>query len=217
MHILWYGLSSFKIITQNVTLFTDPFSKSAGLTPPRGGGQIVISSNPDSDLANNFSGITDSPFIIQSAGEYDVKGVFIRGIPVVFGKQPKGERSLDRRTIFTITSEGISLGFLGMFGEKNLDQRQIEELDNVDVLMVPVGGGPVANAETAISIVNEVEPKIVIPMFYKTPGLNIKLESLERFAKELGGKGEEMEKLLIKKNDLNEDKTRFVILMPQRS
>ncbi|MCL5435577.1 MAG: MBL fold metallo-hydrolase [Patescibacteria group bacterium] len=217
MHILWYGLSSFKIISRDITIFTDPFGKSAGLTPPRGGGQIVVSSNPDSDLANNFSGITDSPFIIQSAGEYDVKGIFIRGIPVVFGKQPEGKSVLDRRTVFTISAEGVTLGFLGMFGEKSLDQVQIEELDNVDVLLVPVGGSPVASAETAIAIVNEVEPKVVIPMFYKTPGLGLKLESLERFAKEMGGKGEEMDKLLIKKNDLNEEKTRFVILTPQRS
>lgn len=216
MHILWYGLSSFKIISQNVTLFTDPFSKTAGFTPPRGAGQIVVSSNPDSDLANNFSSITDSPFIIQSPGEYDVKGIFVRGIPVVFDKKPEGKTAVDRRAVFTIAAEGMTVGFLGMFGEKNLDQVQMEELDGVDVLLMPVGGDPVCAAETAIGIVNEVEPKVVIPMFYKTPGLGIKLEPLERFAKEMGGKGEEMDKLLIKKNDLDEEKTRFIILTPQR-
>lgn len=216
MHILWFGLSGFKIISKDVTIFTDPFGKTSGLTPPRGVGQIVVSSAPDNELANNYSGITDSPFIVQNPGEYDIKGVFIRGIPLASGKKPESGPAIDRRAIFTLILEGMAVGFLGMLGEKGLDQSQIEELNNIDILLVPVGGNMVCDAEAAMSIVNELEPKVVIPMFYKTPGVSLKLDSLDRFAKEMGGKGEEMEKLLIKKGDLDQEKTKFVILTPQR-
>jgi len=67
-----------------------------------------------------------------------------------------------------------------------------------------------------MNIVNELEPGVVVPMFYKTSGVSLKLDPVERFVKEMGGKGEELEKLLIKKGDLDPEKTKFVILTPQR-
>lgn len=224
MHIIWFGLSSFKIITKDTTIFTDPFGKIAGPTPPRGGGNIVISSNPDSDLYNNFSSITGSPFVIDGPGEYDVRGVAVRGIPA--GQSASTEPSAindktakhyDRRTIYLLSLEGVNLGFLGGFSEKSLSESQIEELSDVDVLILPVGGNSVCNAEAAMAIVNELEPKVVIPMHYKTPGFNAKLDTIEKFLKEMGGKGEDMDKLLLKKGDLEEEKTKLIVLAPQRS
>ncbi len=219
MHIYWFGLSAFKIVSKETTVFTDPFSKAAGVTSPRGGGDIVISSNPALELYNNFSSISGQPFIIDSPGEYDVKNVFIRGIPATAAKNQTEAKKIetDNRAIYLLTLEGINLGFLGSLKEKALTQSQIEEMNNIDVLLVPVGGNSVCDAEEAVGIVNELEPKIVIPMHYKTPGIDVKLDSVERFLKEMGGKGEEMDKLLVKKSELEEEKTRIVVLTPQRN
>lgn len=216
MHISWFGLSSFKLTSRDVTLITDPFSKSSGLTPPRGAAQILVSSAPDNDLCNNFSSISDNPFLIDSPGEYDVKGVFIRGLPISV-KKPEGSKPpLDKRAVFSFNMEGLLIGFLGQYPEKILLEEHIEEMDGIDILLVPVGGGNSCDAEAAVGIINQIEPKIVIPMQYKIPGCVVKLDPVDRFLKEMGGKGEEMDKLLVKKNDLEEEKTRIIILNPQR-
>jgi L-ascorbate metabolism protein UlaG (beta-lactamase superfamily) len=219
MHINWFGLSCFKIVSKDVTIFTDPFGKASGLTPARGAADILISSNPDNDLYNNFSSFSGDPFLVDGPGEYDVKSAFIRGIPLAGKPAEGGEKKvgLNRRAIYAVTVEGLTLGFLGGLNVKTLTDSQIEELSDVDILLVPVGGGTVCDAEAAMEIVNQIEPKVVIPMHYKTPGLSVKLDALDRFLKEIGGKSEEMDKLLIKKSELEEEKTRLVILTPQRS
>ena len=216
MHIIWYGLSCFKFISRDVTIFTDPFSKAAGPTPPRGAAQIVLSSSPDQELYNNFSGFTGDPFIIDSPGEYDVKGVFFRGISATPGKEAGRTSGLDRRALYTIVTEGLQVGFLGAYPEKMLTEEQLEELEGVDILIIPVGGQTTLGAEASVKIVNQIEPKIVIPMHYKIPGFSGKLEPIDRFIKELGGKGEELDKLLVKKGEWEEEKTRLVILSPAR-
>lgn len=217
MHISWFGLSSFKITSKDVAVFTDPFGKAAGPTPPRGGGDMIVCSNPSSELYNNYSSISGSPFVIQSPGEYDIKGIFVRGIPAAAAKN-SGEKKpeINRQAIYLLTIEGMNVGFLGAFPQKNLTDNQIEELNNIDVLLVPVGGNMVCDAKVAVEIINELEPKIVIPMHYKTSSINVKLDPLDRFTKEMGSKGEAIEKLLVKKTDLEEEKTRLVILEPQR-
>lgn len=216
MHIIWFGLSSFKIISKDVTIFTDPFGKAAGLTPPRGAAQIVISSNADNELANNFSSISGDPFLITGPGEYDIKSIFIKGIPSKTKTENDKENALAHSAIYSMSIEGINVGFLGGFFGKALSDFQEEELNDIDVLLVPVGGGAVCDAEAATSVINQIEPKIVIPMHYKSPGLALKLDPLEKFLKEMGGKGEEMDKLIVKKNDLEEEKTKLIILAPQR-
>lgn len=213
MHIYWYGLSSFKIVTKETTIFTDPFGKSAGLTPPRGGADIVISSDIDNELYNNTGSISGTPFLITGPGEYDVKGVFIKGIS--WGAAG-GEGKINRKALYTISAEGMAVGFLGGFNESKLTDQQVEELNDINILLIPVGGKMTSDGEQAVEIVNQIEPELVIPMHYKTPGVALKIDGLSQFLKEMGTSGEETEKLLVKKNDLVEEKTRLVILKPQR-
>lgn len=218
MHIYWFGLSSFKIVSKDVTIFTDPFGKSSGLTSPRGGGDIIVSSDPDNDLHNNFSAVSGDPFIIDCPGEYDVKDVFVRGVPAADSKKSEEKaQKLDRRSIFSINLEGINIAFLGAFSEKTLTESQQEDLGEPDIVVLPVGGAGVLDAHQAMEVANQLEPYIIIPMHYKTPGLKIKLDSLDSFLKEIGDKAEEQEKLLIKKNDFEEEKTKIIALKPQRT
>jgi len=207
MVISWFGLSSFKISSGPLTVITDPFSKNTGLTPPRGATDIVIISNATSDLYNNRAAVGDEKtFVVDCPGEYDVKSLFIRGVAGTGA------------TIYSIRMEDMRLGFLGSLKQKELTDAQLEELGEIDVLFVPVGGKSVCDAEEAVTIVNQIEPRFVIPMHYQHAGLKLSLDKVDQFLKELGGTKEApQEKLTIKKSNVLEgENTEVVVLDPQR-
>ena len=207
MVISWFGLSSFKISFGSLSLITDPFSKTTGLMPPRGQTDLVILSNAESELYSNRDTVGDeNTFVVDSPGEYDVKGLFIRGVA--------GRGA----TIYSIRMEDIRLGFLGSLKETELSDEQVEELGEIDILFVPVGGHSVCDAEEAVKIVNQLEPRFVIPMHYAQSGLKTSLDKVEQFLKELGGtKAAPQEKFTLKKSDLAvSDKTEVIVLEPQR-
>jgi L-ascorbate metabolism protein UlaG (beta-lactamase superfamily) len=208
MQIQYFGLSSFKITTKEATVITDPFHKDSGLTPPRGAAEVLILADKNSKLYSSDSGISGEHFDITDPGEYDVKGVTVTGIPL---KQEKGYV-----TVYLIESEDIKILNLTHINEFNMKEDEIEGLGDIDILILPVGGNTVMSASTAGKVVSEIEPKIVIPSHYKMKDLILDLDGIEKFVKEMGGKKEEMEKLTLKKKDLQEEGTKLVILEPLR-
>lgn len=209
MKISWYGHSCFKIMTKNKTIITDPFSKDIGLKPPRCEADIVTVSHDHYDH-NNVSALRGSPFIISGPGEYELKEIIIKGISSFHDAKQGKERGLN--TIFSIEAEDIKICHLGDLGQKELTSEQLEKLGEIDILMVPIGGIYTANSEKATVIINQIEPKIVIPMHYKIPGLRIKLENADGFLKEIGIKKEIVEQLIIKKKDLPREDIKIVII-----
>jgi len=208
MQIQYFGLSSFKITTKLATIITDPFHKDSGLTPPRGAADILILADKNNKLYTASSGISGEHFDITDPGEYDVKGVTVTGIPL--------KQDNKYVTVFLIESEDIRILNLSHIKDFNLKEDELEELGDIDILILPVGGNSVLSASAASKVVNEVEPKIVIPSHYKMKDLILDLDSLEKFVKEMGGKKEEMEKLTIKKKELQEEGTKLVVLEPLR-
>jgi L-ascorbate metabolism protein UlaG (beta-lactamase superfamily) len=209
MTISWFGLSSFKITGKDVTIITDPFGSSTGLTPVRGAADIVISTNPALDWCNNFTSISGNPFMVTGPGEYDVKGVFIIG-------HAAENKELGTNTIFSIQVEGIRIAFLGGLKQSQLTDEQKAIFEGSDIVLVPIGGKQVLDFETGAKIANQLEPYIVIPHSYKTPGLELSLDKSDKFLQEMGGKHTEEEKLTLKKKDLTGESTSLVILTPQR-
>src|SRR5690348_5375572 len=106
MQISWFGLSSFKIVSRELTIITDPFGSDTGLSPVRGAADIVVSSSPENSWTNNFSSIQGTPFVVNGPGEYDIKGAFIMG-------QPADNKELGKQTIYSIEVEDIRIAFLG--------------------------------------------------------------------------------------------------------
>ena len=208
MHIQYFGLSSFKFTTKDAVVVTDPFHKDSGLTPPRGAADILVLAQRDKTLYSATSGFSGEPFMVDTPGEYDVKGVTFTGIPL---KQEDKYIS-----VFLIESEDIRILNLTHIHDWNMKEDEIEELGEIDILIVPVGGNTVLSASQAAKVVNEIEPKIVIPSHYKMGDLIIDVDPLDKFIKEMGGKKEEMEKLIIKKRDLQEEGTKVVVLEPMR-
>ena len=208
MQIQYFGLSSFKITTKEATIITDPFHKDSGLTPPRGGADILILAQKNSKLYSATSGISGGHFDITDPGEYDIKGVTVTGVPL-----KQDDKYI---TVFLIESEDIRVLNLTHIRDFNMKEDEIEALGEIDILILPVGGNTVMSASVASKAVNEIEPKIVIPSHYKMPDLILDLDALEKFVKEMGGKKEEMEKLSIKKKELQEEGTKLIVLEPLR-
>ena len=216
MKIAWYGQSCFKLLVKTnngdkITILIDPFSKDIGLNPPRCGADIVIVSHEHFDH-NNVKTVSGEPFIIDGPGEYDVKKVFIRGI-YSFHDNSKGEEQ-GVNTISIIEAEDMKICHLGDLGQKELSDNQLEKIGEVDILMIPVGGVYTINGSEAVKIINQIEPKVVIPMHYKIPGLNVKLNPVEKFLEEIGAEKEIMEELSIQKKELTEEEMKVVVMKP---
>ncbi len=215
MVINWFGLSCFKITSGSLTVVTDPFAKEVGLVAPRMQTDVAIISNTANPAYNNQESLGgEKLFVVDGPGEFDVKSLFIHGI------------SLNGTTVYSIRMEDIRLGFLGALKKKELSEKELEELDEIDILLIPVGGpasptrveagGAVCDAEEAVKIINQVEPHVVIPMHYAQKGLRMKLDPLEKFLKEIGSKPEPQDKLTIKKSELQNFESAVVVLNPQR-
>ncbi len=209
MQIHYFGLSSFKIIGKEATVVTDPFDKKSGLTPPRGNADIVILADKNNPLYSATSGLSGEPFLMNDPGEYDYKGVTVTGIPL---KQSDGKYV----TVFLVETEDIKTLNLTHIKDFSMTESELEDLGEIDILILPVGGEDVLDATTASKVVNQVEPKIVIPSHYKIPGLTLDSNPIDKFIKEMGGKSETMEKLLIKKKDLAMEEVTVITLEPLR-
>jgi len=204
MIITWCGHSCFKIqnkLNDGVTVTTDPFDKKLGIKPPSFESDIVTVSHDHYDH-NNIKALRGKPFVIDTAGEYDVRGVSVYGVESYHDKK-KGE---DRgpNVIYKINMDDITIAHLGDLAHE-LNEKQLETLVGIDILLVPVGGKYTLNAKEAVAVVNQIEPRIVIPMHYQTPGLKVEIDGVEKFVKELGLKPPNEAKLKIAKKDLTQE------------
>lgn len=216
MVITWFGLSCFKISSGNLTLISDPFSKTTGLAPPRMQTDIVTISNIKNEACNNAPSLGggSTTFVIDGPGEFDVKGLFVHGLPAE-GDPQYQTNGFDYTTIYSVRVEDMRLGILGSLKQKKLTDQQLEDLGEIDILFIPVGGKTVCDAEEAVTIVNQIEPHIVVPCHFAQKGLQMHLERVDQFLKEIGQtKQEPQEKLTLKKSNLQDldDSIRVVVL-----
>lgn len=206
MQINYLGHSCFKIKSKDVVLVTDPFDKYIGFSMPQTKADIVTISHEHKDHSC-LTSIEGQPFVVKAPGEYEISGISIFGLSVFHDKVKGAERG--RNTIYIIRAEEISLCHLGDLGHK-LNDEQLEEVNGVDVLFIPVGGRYTIDPKEAVEVINQVEPKIIIPMHYKALGLDEKifgqLADLEDFLKEIGAPETRQEnKLVIAKTSLPEE------------
>lgn len=213
MDIYYLGHSSFKLKGKNATLITDPFSeKMTGLKFPKSEADIVTISHNHED--HNQSGLIEgNPYVISNPGEYEVKNVSVFGIEAFHDDKKGSEKG--KNTIFIIEMDKIRICHLGDLGHK-LDEKELEEVDGVDILMIPVGGSVTVNPSEAMQVINQIEPKIVLPMHYNEEGLNQQifgdLAPLSAFLKEAGDTIEHLSKLTVSFDTLPEEKQQIIVL-----
>ncbi|MBU0613471.1 MBL fold metallo-hydrolase [Patescibacteria group bacterium] len=207
MFITWLGQSCFKIQSRDVQVITDPVSKKSGLKQPRFANiDIVTISNPE----YNPGKLKTDALIIDGPGEYEAKQVYVKGIAI------EHENGNSPITVYWIEMEGVSMGHLGSLNGALTDQ-QLESLEGLDVLFIPVGDNGVLDAKKASEVISQIEPRIVIPMHYKISGLTEKRDTIDNFKKAMGVNGIEKleDRLTIKKKELPQDDMQVTILQPQ--
>jgi len=217
MQIVWHGQSLFQITAipkknSQIRIVIDPFSEEIGLRIPKLEADIVLVSHNHHDH-NNARAVLGNPFLIDGPGEYEIKDVFIQGISSWHDEKEGKERGAN--TIYTIEIEEMVICHLGDLGQKELTAEQLEKIGMVDILMIPIGGTYTIDAKTAVKVMAQIEPKIIIPMHYQIPKLKLKLANIDNFLKTLGIKKiEALPKLSIKKKDISEEEAKIIVLKP---
>jgi L-ascorbate metabolism protein UlaG (beta-lactamase superfamily) len=197
MIITYFGGEFFKVQFGDTTLAFNPISKDSKLKSARFGADIVLSTTYHED----FNGVEQvshgekKPFVIKGPGEYEVNGVFIKGLPS--DSKYSGEDLVN--TIYTVSLENMNICFLGAINNAELKNETIEALDEIDILFLPIGGEGVLEPAQAYKLAVSLNPKIIIPMHYGEIGIK---EALKIFLKEAGESPKPEPKLTLKKKDL---------------
>lgn len=206
MDISWLGHSSFRIKGKNATVVTDPFeSGKVGFKFPKTEADIVTVSHDHWDH-NQAELVAGSPKVVSDPGEYEIKGVSIFGVPTYHDNKQGAERG--RNTVYVITVDNIRICHLGDLGH-TLSEEQVGEIGSVDILLIPVGGAYTIDPVQAGEAVSSLEPKIVVPMHYKTPESNQDifgtLSEVGEFVKEIGVPQVKTDKLSVTFDKLPEE------------
>ncbi len=208
MEITWYGHSCFRIRSKGISIVMDPYDQKIGYKLGKLSADIVTVSHDHYDH-NNVAAVSGNPKVINGPGEYEIGGVFITGVQL-WHDQEKGARR-GSNTAYLINLEDMVTCHLGDLGHP-LSTAQVESMSNVDVLLIPVGGTYTINASQAADVISLIEPRVVIPMHYKTEGLQLDIDPLERFAKAMGMKATEpLPKYSVTRGALPEE-TQVVVL-----
>jgi L-ascorbate metabolism protein UlaG (beta-lactamase superfamily) len=200
----------------------DPISKSSKLKSANFGADIALISlnHPDMNGTDQVSRGERQAFIVNGPGEYEIQGVFIKGLPSESGypSNTSGQGGAQKiNTIYAVNFENMNLCFLGALGNAEIPGETKAGIDGVDILFVPVGGPStssgsptgVLNPAEAYKFAVSLEPSIIIPMNYTEA-------SLKAFLKEGGEEGvKPIEKLTVKKKDLEGKEGEIIVLSEQ--
>jgi L-ascorbate metabolism protein UlaG (beta-lactamase superfamily) len=211
MKIKFLGHASFLITSERgIRIITDPykpgcFNGGIKYAPITEEADVVTISHEHDD--HNATDIDGNPTFVRGSGRKDLKDIKIQGYDVFHDESGGKERG--KNTIFQMTVDGMSIVHLGDLGHP-LSDNDIEKLGAVDILFVPVGGHFTIDAEIAEKTVSRLQPKIVVPMHYKTDKCGFPIASVEDYlinkeAKKLSGEFE------ITKETLPEETTTFVL------
>ena len=168
MKIRWFGHACFLFESEDGTrIITDPFDGSVGYKVPTIEADIVTVSHDHYDH-NYVEGVQGDPKIVKSPGECTISGISIKGVSA-FHDEVKGEKR-GPIIIYIFDIDGVKICHAGDLGHL-LSKTQLEEIGEVDVLLLPVGGTFTLDAHGANAAVKQLSPKLIIPMHFKTPAV----------------------------------------------
>ena len=182
MEITWLGHACFRLRSDETVVVTDPFPSTLGLRLGNQTATIVTMSNSHPNHSN-WQEITGEPKVFKAPGEYEFNSVSVRGVMTPISEGTPREQ---RNVAYSIEMENIRICHLGDIAEP-LSPSQIDELSPVDVLLIPTGGGCTLDLERAAQMLQDLDPKIVIPMHYSIPGIAVQLAQVDIFLQLLGG------------------------------
>ncbi len=199
MHLTWHGFSCVKLQTATATVLINPFQDQGSIHCPKLKADIVVSTNLDDPLSNNIDRISGNPFQVTAPGEYEIQGVFLYGIP------------LSGSSCVLLEAEGLKVAHLGTTAPILSDQ-ELERLEGVDVLFLPVSGSSSKQLSTLIS---QIQPRLLLPIHFRPTGAKqpADLDSIDTVIKDLGVKDPTPQpKFIVKANQLPVGEMQTVIL-----
>jgi L-ascorbate metabolism protein UlaG (beta-lactamase superfamily) len=213
MKLKWLGHSCFLITSETgLRIITDPYSTVAGInySPVNEAADIVTVSHDHRDH-NNIAAVRGKPEVITGSGTKIAKGIQFRGVASYHDRSKGRERGVN--TIFCFTVDGIRLCHLGDLGHE-LSREEIAQIGNVDVLLIPIGGFFTIDAKVATKVGDDLKPKVITPMHYRTPKCDFPITGVEDF---LAGK-KNVKKLNSSETEFKTGKlpeaTEIVVLQP---
>jgi len=204
MVITHHGAQCFKVSFGDTTIVFDPISKKSKLSGVKFGADVAFVSlnHPDFNGAEEMAYGSKQPTVVWGPGEYEMGEVTARG----YGVKTTYENVERYNTIYQVTLEGMNIVFLGALGSEAIDTQILSEIDDIDILFIPIGGGDVLDVPAASKLATKLEARCIIPMHYNDA-------ALKAFLKEEGiDNGKPQEKLTLKKKDLLEMEGEIVIL-----
>lgn len=178
LQIRWHGHACFEI-TNKITIITDPHDGSSiGIQKPIAAGDIILVSHDHYDHNSVKTVIKDDSAVVKETGKKTVKGIPIEGIPSYHDEVHGKKRG--NNIIFKFTVDDITFCHLGDLGHEP-DEELTKKIGEVDVLFIPVGGTFTIDAEEAWNTVQKINPKIIVPMHYKIPGLSLPISDPDLF------------------------------------
>ena len=185
MKIKCYGHAAFLITSdQGIKIITDPYD-AGGCGEQFSYGQIkdqadiVLTSHDHADH-NGAKHLPGSPHFVKGSGAKTVKGISIKGTPTYHDPSKGSERGTN--TIFTFSVDGIRICHLGDLGH-TLSEQELAEIGPVDLLLIPVGGYLTIDAKEATRVAEQIKPKVLIPMHFKTEKCGFPIAAVEDFLK----------------------------------
>jgi L-ascorbate metabolism protein UlaG (beta-lactamase superfamily) len=194
MRIRWYGQSTF-LISGERSVFVDPFGAMDGLSerglrfdyPPIGDveADLLLVTHEHADH-NAVEAVGGSPETVRStAGSFESP---VGEVIAVASEHDDAAGTLrGPNTIFRFTLDGLRVSHFGDFGQSELRDEQEEAIGEVDLLLLPVGGGPTVGGDAAAAIVRALRPRLVVPMHYRTEAVNF-LDPPDEFLAALGAR-----------------------------
>jgi L-ascorbate metabolism protein UlaG (beta-lactamase superfamily) len=208
MEIYWLGHGCFRLRGRDATVLTDPCPPTTGYRIGKVAADIVTVSQEAAE-SNYRQAVTGTPQFLTGPGEYEIGGVLISGV--------RTEKSVDGRAAnvsFVMDLDDVRICHLGNVAEVPAAD-EAEALSNPDILILPVGGGRVLDATKAAEAVSLLEPKIILPMQYKTEAATSDLEPIEKFLREMGAEAKSPEsRLSVTRSNLPHDTT--IVLLNYR-
>jgi L-ascorbate metabolism protein UlaG (beta-lactamase superfamily) len=182
MELQWLGHSCFRIRGRDTTIITDPPARSTGYALSSLAADVVTVSHQHPGH-NAVEACTGDPRIIEGPGEYEVAGVLIDGVATFHDNNHGLDRG--RNTAYVIEIEELRICHLGDLGHVPTAE-QSEAMGEIDILLAPVGGHHTIDAAAAAEVVSLLEPKVVVPMHYRTEVVRADLDALDPFLKQMG-------------------------------
>ena len=181
MDLVWLGHSSFRLHSQGMVVVTDPFPESLGLRLDGRAADIITVSNthPNHSAAETVGG---EPRVFRAPGEYEFSHVVVRGVMTPL---PEGAPHEQRNVAYAIEMDGISVCHLGDL-TRPLTTRQVEELKPVHVALVPAGGQCTLSLDQALQTIQDLDPKVVVPMHFGHGQEGVTLDGAGPFLRRMG-------------------------------